>query len=146
METIDDNSPFCLIIHIENFRMPEMITSSWADEIEEDDLSTLPAPSEKVVGDTKIMTEYMMNDDGKKIKIVRTFKVVKKMVPKSIAHRKRWEKFGMSRNDRLGPNPSTTVVTDEIFMQVRQKYMVSMIQQIDFKMVSCFGSGTAGIM
>jgi len=86
--------------------MPEMITSSWADEIEEDDLSTLPAPTEKVVGDTKILTEYTMNDDGKKIKTVRTFKVVKKMDPKSIAHRKRWEKFGMSRNDRPGLNAS----------------------------------------
>lgn len=98
--------------------MPEMIVSSWADEIEEDDFSTLPAPTEKVVGDTKILTEYSMNDDGKKTKIVRTFKVVKKMVPKSIARRRQWEKFGMSRNDRPGPNPSTTVVTDEIFMQV----------------------------
>jgi translation initiation factor 3 subunit G len=98
--------------------MPEMVVSSWADEIEEDDFSTLPAPTEKVIGDTKILTEYTMSDDGKKTKIVRTFKVVKKMVPKSIARRKQWEKFGMSRNDRPGPNPSTTVVTDEIFMQV----------------------------
>ena len=41
------------------------------------------------------------------------------MVPKAIAHRKQWEKFGLSRNDRPGPDPSTTVVTDEIFMQVK---------------------------
>jgi translation initiation factor 3 subunit G len=99
--------------------MPEMIVSSWADEIEEDDFATLPAPTERVVGDTKILTEYTINADGKKTKIVRTFKVVKKMVPKAIAHRKQWDKFGMSRNDRPGPDPSTTVVTDEIFMTVK---------------------------
>ena len=52
-------------------RMPEMIVSSWADEIEEDDHSTLPAPTERVVGDTKILTEYTINADGKKTKIVR---------------------------------------------------------------------------
>ena len=51
--------------------MPEMIVSSWADEIEEDDHSTLPAPTERVVGDTKILTEYTINADGKKTKIVR---------------------------------------------------------------------------
>jgi len=99
--------------------MPEMIVSSWADEIDEDETTTLPPPSEKVIGDTKILTEYTINDDGKKTKIVRTFKVVKKMVPKAIAHRKQWDKFGMSRNDRPGPDPSTTVVTDEIFMTVK---------------------------
>ena len=72
-----------------------------------------------MVGDNKILTEFTINDDGKKVKIVRTFKVVRKMVPKAIARRKQWEKFGMSRNDRPGPDPSTTIVTDEIFMQVR---------------------------
>ena len=51
--------------------MPEMIVSSWADEIEEDDTSTLPAPTERVVGDSKILTEYTINADGKKTKIVR---------------------------------------------------------------------------
>ena len=108
-----------LILNVIFDRMPEMIVSSWADEIEEDDFATLPAPTEKVIGDTKISTEYTINADGKKTKIVRTFKVVKKMVPKVIAHRKQWEKFGMSRNDRPGPDPSTTVVTDEIFMTVK---------------------------
>ena len=61
-----------------------------------------------------------ITDELKHISIFRTFKVVKKMVPKAIAHRKQWEKFGLSRNDRPGPDPSTTVVTDEIFMQVKK--------------------------
>jgi len=76
---------------------------SWADEIDESDVNTLPAPTEKVIGDTKILTEYTFNDDGKKTKIVRTFKIEKKMVQQSIAQRKKWKKFGMSSKDRPGP-------------------------------------------
>ena len=42
--------------------------SSWADEIDETDTSTiLPAPSEKWVGNQKITTEYSLNDEGKKV-------------------------------------------------------------------------------
>ena len=41
--------------------MSEPVGSNWADEIEEGDSSTLPPPSKKVKGDTKIVTEYMFN-------------------------------------------------------------------------------------
>ena len=42
--------------------------SSWADEIDETDTSLiLPPPSEKVIGNQKIMTEYSHNEDGKKV-------------------------------------------------------------------------------
>ena len=85
--------------------MPEPVGSSWADEIEEGDSSTLPAPSEKVKGDTKIVTEYIFNEDGKKVKVVRTYKIERKMVPKSVAQRRAWAKFGMSKSDKPGPNP-----------------------------------------
>ncbi len=94
------------------------VQSSWADEIEEltTTTSNLPPPSEKVIGNKKITTEYSINDEGKKIKIVRTFEIIKKQVPKSVARRKALPKFGMSRNDRPGPDPATTVVAEEIFM------------------------------
>ena len=52
------------------------------------------------IGNKKITTEYSINDDGKKTKIVRTFEIVKKRVPKAEAHRKALPKFGMSRNDK----------------------------------------------
>ena len=96
--------------------MPEPAASSWADEIEEGDSSTLPPPSEKVKGDTKVVTEYIFNDDGKKMRVVRTYKIEKKMVPKSVAQRRAWAKFGMSKSDKAGPNPQTTVVAEEIWM------------------------------
>ena len=42
--------------------------SSWADEIDETDTSLiLPPPSEKLIGNQKIMTEYSHNEDGKKV-------------------------------------------------------------------------------
>jgi len=96
--------------------MSTAVQSSWADEIEDGDTNTLPLPSEKIVDNKKYTTEYSINDDGKKIKIVRTFEIIKKQVPKSVAHRKALAKFGMSRNDRPGPDPATTIVAEEIFM------------------------------
>ena len=84
--------------------MSTAVQSSWADEIEDGDTNTLPLPSEKIVDNKKYTTEYSINDDGKKIKIVRTFEIIKKQVPKSVAHRKALAKFGMSRNDRPGMN------------------------------------------
>jgi len=101
----------------ESFEMPEPVGSSWADEIEEGDTTTLPPSSEKVKGDTKIVTDYMFNEDGKKVKVVRTYKIERKMVPKIVAERRVWSKFGMSKSDKPGPNPQTTVVAEEIWMQ-----------------------------
>jgi len=97
--------------------MPEPVGSSWADEIEEGDTTTLPPPSEKIKGDTKVVTEYIFNEDNKKVKVVRTYKIERKMVPKIVAERREWAKFGMSRQDKPGPNPQTTVVAEEIWMQ-----------------------------
>jgi len=93
-----------------------VVQSSWADEIEEGDSTTLPLPSEILQGNKKITTEYSTNDDGKKMKIVRTFEIIKKQVPKAVASRKVLPKFGMSRNDRPGPDPATTIIAEEIFM------------------------------
>ena len=96
--------------------MGTQVQSSWADDIEEGDSTTLPAPSEKIQGNKKIVTEYSINDEGKKVKTVRTFEIIKKQVPKAVAERKALPKFGMSINDRPGPDPATTIVAEEIFM------------------------------
>lgn len=97
--------------------MPEPVGSSWADEIEEGDTTTLPPSSEKIKGDTKIVTEYMFNEENKKVKVVRTYKIERKMVPKIVAERRVLAKFGMSKDDKPGPNSQTTVVAEEIWMQ-----------------------------
>lgn len=92
------------------------IGSSWADEVEEDG-GTLPPSSEIYENDFKILTEYKFNDDNKKVKVVRTYKVERRIVSKTIAVRKNWPKFGDSSDDRPGPNPATTVGAEDVFMQ-----------------------------
>jgi len=96
--------------------------TSWADrvELEEQTEGDLPAPSEHYDErkGIKTLTEYKFNEDGKKVKVVRTFKIEKRKVAKSIATRKStWKKFGASKNDKPGPDPATTIPSEEIYMQ-----------------------------
>ncbi|KAJ9587584.1 hypothetical protein L9F63_018966, partial [Diploptera punctata] len=98
-------------------KMPvaDEVKSSWADEVEEE--GDLPAPSEEIQNGYKIITEYKYNDDDKKVKVVRTYKIERMIVSKTIALRKTWAKFGQSKNDKPGPNPATTVVAEDVSMQ-----------------------------
>lgn len=92
------------------------VKSSWADEVEEEG-GALPAPSEVYENGFKILTEYKYNQDNKKVKVVRTYKIERRIVSKTIAARKNWAKFGDSIDDRPGPNPATTVIGEDVFMQ-----------------------------
>lgn len=92
------------------------IKSSWADEVELDS-GSLPPPTEIIENGQKVVTEYKYNKDDKKVKVVRTYKITRLVVPKSVAKRKNWTKFGDSANDKPGPNPGTTMVSEDIYMQ-----------------------------
>lgn len=94
----------------------EVVKSSWADEVELES-GTPPAPVEEIKDGQKILTSYKYDDNNKLLKVVRTYKITKQMVSKSIAQRKTWKKFGDSTNDKPGPNPQTTFVSEDIYMQ-----------------------------
>ncbi|KAI9590769.1 hypothetical protein GQX74_008936 [Glossina fuscipes] len=97
--------------------MPGVETiKSWADEVEFD-FGNLPPPTEDFENGFKYVTEYKYNKDDKKVKVVRTYKISKQVVPKTVAKRRTWTKFGESKNDKPGPNSQTTMVAEEIFMQ-----------------------------
>ena len=49
--------------------MSEPVGSNWADEIEEGDSSTLREGEGR--HQDPVVTEYMFNEDGKKVKVVR---------------------------------------------------------------------------
>lgn len=96
----------------------DLIKSSWADEVEHQlEKTSLPPSKTERVGNNKIITEYRWNKDDKKEKVVRTYKIEKRLVSKTIAERKTWTKFGDSRNDKPGPNIATTIPAEEIQMQ-----------------------------
>jgi len=94
---------------------------SWAEQVDFDDQG-LPPPSEEFdeKKGIKTVTEYKHNDDKKLIKIIRTFKIDKVFLSKSIARRKMWKKFGAASSDPPGPNPANTIVAEEVFMQFVQ--------------------------
>ncbi|XP_066144280.1 eukaryotic translation initiation factor 3 subunit G-like isoform X1 [Euwallacea fornicatus] len=99
-----------------NMPAVEEVKSSWADEVELEE-GSLPPSTEVVHNGQKIVTEYQKTEGNKKVKIVRTYKIEKRIVSKSIALRKTWKKFGESADDKLGPNPATTIVGEDVYMQ-----------------------------
>ncbi|XP_064463518.1 eukaryotic translation initiation factor 3 subunit G-like [Ornithodoros turicata] len=129
---------------------------SWADRVEQGEDVTpqlLPAQtghpdrrSEITDGEEKIVAEIRENEDGKKVKVLRYFKVERRQVSKSVAHRKQWKKFGDAKNDPPGPNPANTVVGEEISMQFvnpreeeqsNEDDMLAKLRSQKTKMVKC---------
>ncbi|XP_022084308.1 eukaryotic translation initiation factor 3 subunit G-A-like [Acanthaster planci] len=91
---------------------------SWADQVEAGEQGQ-QIPDGEVIheGNVKKVIEYKRNDDGKLLKIVRTFKIEKRKTSKTIAQRKSWSKFGQAADDGEGPSITTTGIADDVFMQ-----------------------------
>lgn len=93
---------------------------SWAEQVEQGEDGALP-PSTETIDENKgikVVTEYKYNEEGKQVKVIKTYKIERRRVPKSIARRKNWRKFGAAEKDPPGPNPANTIVqVEEILMQ-----------------------------
>jgi translation initiation factor 3 subunit G len=92
---------------------------SWAEQVEQGEDDVLPPPHEEFdeKKNIKTITEYKFNDEGKKVRVVKVYKLETKRVPKSIARRKTWRKFGAAASDPPGPNPSNTIISEDVYMQ-----------------------------
>ncbi|XP_064395372.1 eukaryotic translation initiation factor 3 subunit G-like [Halichondria panicea] len=93
--------------------------SSWADQMEDLDAITpdnLPDTVEKIDGDTKTVVSYEVQDE-KIVKVTREYKIERHRVPKAIASRRKWAKFGDAEQDTPeGPDPATTLISDDVFL------------------------------
>ncbi|CAN7994274.1 unnamed protein product [Ixodes hexagonus] len=130
---------------------------SWADRVEQGEDAPLPqlpqlTPSKPLPvsdegdGEAKVTTEFRENEDGKKVKVLRHYKVERRQVSKSVARRKLWKKFGDAKNDPPGPNAATTVVGEEISLQFvsakeeeksHEDDMLAKLRSQKTKMVKC---------
>lgn len=79
--------------------------SSWADRMEKDEVI--------VDGNRKIVTHHELAEDGM-FKITKIYEI--KRIPKSVALRREWAKFGDAASDGKGINPSTTQVSEDVYL------------------------------
>ncbi|KAH9918722.1 translation initiation factor 3, RNA-binding subunit [Epithele typhae] len=92
--------------------------TSWADDVDE-----LEQPKvEDFVDENGVRTtiEYVINDEGKKVKVTRKTKRVlqKAVVDHSVAERKMWSKFGQEKGNKPGPDRATTTVGEELLLKL----------------------------
>ncbi|CAD5212971.1 unnamed protein product [Bursaphelenchus okinawaensis] len=81
-------------------KIGQNVVQSWADaSAEESPLKT---------------EESIIEENGKTYKVKQTYQTVTRQVPRIVAERRKWKKFGKSANDGPGPNPATTFVAEEV--------------------------------
>lgn len=95
--------------------------TSWVDQMKEHHAADqLPPPTEKIDGDTKIVTEYKFDENGKKVKTTKTYQILRTEVTKGMLKRRQWKPFGKAQSE--DEKREATNADEEIFMQfINQK-------------------------
>lgn len=95
--------------------------TSWVDTMKEHHAADqLPPPTEKTEGDNKIVTEYKFDEEGKKVKMTKTYQIVRNEVTKGMLKRRQWRPFGKTQSE--DEKREATHMDEEIFMQfINQK-------------------------
>ncbi|KAI8925874.1 eukaryotic translation initiation factor 3 subunit G-domain-containing protein [Entophlyctis helioformis] len=109
-----------------------MAGPNW-DETEDMEFDDELPPTKTVVeaDGTKVVTEYMFNDDGKKVKVVKRIrtKLIKTTVNKAVAERKKWAKFGESAGLPPGPDTNATSLGEKVLMKLSQGIKDEVVEQ-----------------
>ncbi|KAH7882851.1 eukaryotic translation initiation factor 3 subunit G-domain-containing protein [Phlebopus sp. FC_14] len=92
--------------------------TSWADDVDELDQPKVEDYIDE--NGIRIMIEYTVNEEGKKVKITRKIKrtLQKSVVEHTVAERKKWAKFGKERGNREGPDRATTTVGENVSLKL----------------------------
>jgi len=89
--------------------------SRWGDDEDDDFLppTTSVGPDENGI---KVYTEYKLDETGRKMKVTRKVKVLKKItrVSPEMKERRKWKKFGHAEEDCEGVDPVTTQTSFEV--------------------------------
>ncbi|KAH7911433.1 eukaryotic translation initiation factor 3 subunit G-domain-containing protein [Hygrophoropsis aurantiaca] len=89
--------------------------TSWADDVDELEHTEYTEPN-----GVRVIVEFAINDDGKKVKITRKIKrtLQKTVVEHTVAERKKWAKFGAERGKEAGPDRATTTVGENVALKL----------------------------
>lgn len=122
---------------------------NWADDEDDDVHADAPRIEERDEGNgIKVITEYRLNADGKKVKITR--RVRRTLVTSKLnaveAQRKQWTKFGQEKGRASGPHSSTTSVGESQLLKMsagnrnaepEQDEMSAMREQLSKAKITC---------
>ncbi|KJA21573.1 hypothetical protein HYPSUDRAFT_202913 [Hypholoma sublateritium FD-334 SS-4] len=103
--------------------------TSWADDVDELELPK----NEEFVDDNGVRTtiEYVLNEEGKKVKITRRVKrtLQKSIVDHAVAERQKWAKFGLEKGSKPGPDRATTTVGENVTLKLSAGNKISEVEQ-----------------
>ncbi|KAI8896029.1 translation initiation factor eIF3g [Globomyces pollinis-pini] len=96
--------------------MPIVKQSNWSDEVAGNEL---PARNvQNLPNGLKVITEYKINEDGKKVKVTRKFQSKTIQSSKAVADRKKLAKFGDCKGFPPGPDSNSTTIGDAVYLKL----------------------------
>jgi len=98
---------------------------SWAETVEEEGAKIAAKKKEEQAERERSVryetrTVRVEEEDGI-YEVTTTYKIIRKLVPRVVAERKKWPKFGDCMYDGPGPQTSTTFVAEPVLMQIMVK-------------------------
>lgn len=94
----------------------------------------------------KTVSEIRTDEEGRRFKVTRKIRMrlVTEAVEPEVALRRTWKKFGLSANDGVGPNISSTILGEPVFLKLsmdadfdKQEVSPAQAQAAEAKTVKC---------